>query len=220
LPDFTTAAAGAEQSSLDALRKATATSYFEGTSSRLERRCHRQRRRHQQPDHRCEWRSQSSGQPVSRILLFEQEPSAQTGGFFWFRTPKTVRSLFDMPIDLGYSNGMPNKEEPKADVLQGTLDLMVLRTLSTLGPLHGYQIAARLEQVSGGALRLNMGTLYPSLMRLEQRGFLRGEWGVTENNRKARFYGLTAAGRRRFASEKAEWERMVAIMQLVFGEPA
>jgi transcriptional regulator len=113
---------------------------------------------------------------------------------------------------------MPNKEEPKADVLQGTLDLMVLRTLSTMGPLHGYQIAARLEQVSGGALRLNMGTLYPSLMRLEQRGFLRGEWGVTENNRKARFYGLTAAGRRRFASEKAEWERMVAIMHLVFGE--
>jgi transcriptional regulator len=115
---------------------------------------------------------------------------------------------------------MTNKEEPKADVLQGTLDLMVLRTLSTMGPLHGYQIAARLEQVSGGALRLNMGTLYPSLMRLEQRGFLRGEWGVTENNRKARFYGLTAAGRRRFASEKAEWERMVAIMHLVFGERA
>ncbi len=113
---------------------------------------------------------------------------------------------------------MPNKEEPKADVLQGTLDLMVLRTLSTLGALHGYQIAARLEQVSGGALRLNMGTLYPSLMRLEQRGFLRGEWGVTENNRKARFYGITAAGRRRFATEKAEWERMVGIMHLVFGE--
>lgn len=113
---------------------------------------------------------------------------------------------------------MTNKEEPKADVLQGTLDLMVLQTLSTMGPLHGYQIAARLEQVSGGALRLNMGTLYPSLMRLEQRGFLRGEWGVTENNRKARFYGITAAGRRRFTAEKADWERMVAIMHLVFGE--
>ena len=82
---------------------------------------------------------------------------------------------------------MPNKEGPKADVLQGTLDLMVLQTLSTMGPLHGYQIAARLEQVSAGALRLNMGTLYPGLMRLEQRGFVRGEWGVTENNRKARF---------------------------------
>jgi transcriptional regulator len=115
---------------------------------------------------------------------------------------------------------MTNKEEPKADVLQGTLDLIVLQTLSTMGPLHGYQIAARLEQVSGSALRLNMGTLYPGLMRLEQRGFVRGEWGVTENNRKARFYAITAAGRRRFAAEKAEWERMVAIMQLVFGEPS
>ena len=119
---------------------------------------------------------------------------------------------------MGYSIGMPNKEKPKADVLQGTLDLMVLQTLATMGPLHGYQISARLEQVSGGGLRLNMGTLYPGLMRLEQRGFLRGAWGVTENNRRARFYGITAAGRRRFAAEKAEWERMVGIMDLVFGE--
>src|SRR5262245_42958779 len=107
---------------------------------------------------------------------------------------------------------MANKDAPKADVLQGTLDLMVLQPLSTMGPLHGYQSAARLEQVSAGALRLNMGTLYPSLMRLEQRGHLRGEWGVTENNRKARFYNITAAGRRRFAADKAEWERMVGIM--------
>ena len=108
--------------------------------------------------------------------------------------------------------------EEKAEVLQGTLDLMVLKTLDAMGPLHGYQIAARLEQVSGRALRLNMGTLYPSLMRLEQRWSVRGEWGVTENNRKARFYGITAAGRRRFTTEKAEWERMVGIMHLVFGE--
>ncbi len=115
-----------------------------------------------------------------------------------------------------YSIGMTNREQAKADVLQGTLDLMVLQTLSTMGPLHGYQIAGRLEQVSGGALRLNMGTLYPGLMRLEQRGFLRGEWGATENNRKARFYSITAAGRRQFAAEKADWERMVAIMHLVF----
>jgi PadR family transcriptional regulator, regulatory protein PadR len=113
---------------------------------------------------------------------------------------------------------MPNKEPSKADVLQGTLDLMILQTLSTMGPLHGYQIAARLEQASSGALKLNMGTLYPGLMRLEQRGFVRGEWGVTENNRKARFYNLTAAGRRQFTAEKAEWDRMVSIMRLVFGE--
>jgi PadR family transcriptional regulator PadR len=113
---------------------------------------------------------------------------------------------------------MPNKERPKADVLQGTLDLMVLQTLSTLGPLHSYQIAARLEQVSARALQLNMGTLYPALMRLEQRGFVKGDWGITDNNRKARFYSLTAAGRRQFTAEKAEWDRMVSIMHLVFGE--
>jgi PadR family transcriptional regulator, regulatory protein PadR len=106
---------------------------------------------------------------------------------------------------------MSNKE-PKADVLQGTLDLMVLQTVSTLGPLHGYAIAARLEQVSGGALRLNMGTLYPGLMRLEQRGLVRAAWGVTDTNRKARFYAITAAGRRQLAAEKTEWDRMTSIM--------
>jgi PadR family transcriptional regulator, regulatory protein PadR len=113
---------------------------------------------------------------------------------------------------------MPNREQPKADVLQGTLDLMVLQTLDTLGPLHGYAIAARLEQVSYGAVRLNMGTLYPCLMRLEQRGFVRGEWNVTENNRKARFYAITAAGRRQRARQKEEWDRTVSIMHAVLGE--
>ena len=114
---------------------------------------------------------------------------------------------------------MPNRESSKADVLQGTLDLMVLQTLDTLGPLHGYAIAARLEQVSGGALQLNMGTLYPGLMRLEQRGLLRGSWGTTETNRKARFYALTAAGRRELAKEKQSWDRMTTIMQaLLRGE--
>jgi PadR family transcriptional regulator, regulatory protein PadR len=107
---------------------------------------------------------------------------------------------------------MSNKARARAEVLQGTLDLMVLQTLATLGPLHGYSIAARLEQVSGGALRLNMGTLYPGLMRLEQRGLVRGTWGVTDNNRKARFYAITPAGRRQLATEKAEWDRMTSIM--------
>jgi PadR family transcriptional regulator, regulatory protein PadR len=111
---------------------------------------------------------------------------------------------------------MPNKARDKADILQGTLDVMVLQTLATLGPSHGYAIAARLEQVSDGALQLNMGTLYPALMRLEQRGLLRGEWGVTDNNRKARFYSLTAAGRRELATEKAEWDRTVSIMRALF----
>src|SRR5580693_942822 len=108
---------------------------------------------------------------------------------------------------------MSNREPEKADVLQGTLDLMVLQTVATLGPLHGYAIAARLEQVSAGALRLNMGTLYPGLMRLEQRGLVRAGWDVTDNNRKARFYAITAAGRRQLATEKAEWDRMAAIMR-------
>ena len=98
-------------------------------------------------------------------------------------------------------------------MLQGTLDLMVLQTLDTMGAQHGYAIAARLEQVSTGALQLNMGTLYPGLMRLEQRGLLRGSWGTTDANRKARFYVLTAAGRRALAKEKKAWERMTTIRQ-------
>jgi PadR family transcriptional regulator PadR len=107
---------------------------------------------------------------------------------------------------------MPNRGRAKADVMQGTLDLMVLQTLSALGPIHGYAIAARLEQVSAGALRLNMGTLDPGLMRLEQRGYVRAEWRVTDNNRRARFYAITAAGTRQLAAEKADWDRMVSIM--------
>src|SRR5258707_7726744 len=97
---------------------------------------------------------------------------------------------------------------------------MVLHPLGSLGPLHGYAIAARLEQVSGGALQLNMGTLYPALMRLEQRGLLRGTWGVTDNNRRARFYALTPAGRRELASERKSWERMVAIIQALLNSEA
>jgi transcriptional regulator len=115
---------------------------------------------------------------------------------------------------------MSNRTPDKADVLQGTLDLMVLQTLSAMGPMHGYQIAGRLEQVSAQALQLNMGTLYPALMRLEQRGYLRAAWGVTDNNRKARFYNLTAAGRRRLTVEKLEWDRMVSVMNTLFEDPA
>jgi PadR family transcriptional regulator, regulatory protein PadR len=110
---------------------------------------------------------------------------------------------------------MSNRDATKADVLQGTLDLMVLQTVESLGPLHGYAIAARLEQTSHGALQLNMGTLYPALMRLEQRGLLRGAWGTTDNNRKARFYSLTAAGRRQLAKDLKAWDRMAAIMNSV-----
>ena len=108
---------------------------------------------------------------------------------------------------------MSNKPQSKAEVLQGTLDLMVLQTLASLGPQHGYAIAARLEQISRGALQLNMGTLYPALMRLEQRGLVRGNWGTTETNRKARFYQLTPAGRRELSKERQTWDRMAGIIQ-------
>jgi len=100
----------------------------------------------------------------------------------------------------------------KTDVLQGTLALMVLKTLETLGPLHGYGIARRIEQISGDMLELNQGTLYPALLRLEQMGWIRSEWGASENNRRARFYSITRAGRRQLAAETENWERMSAIM--------
>ncbi len=116
-----------------------------------------------------------------------------------------------MDIDQD-SIGMTNRAHTKADVLQGTLDLMVMRTLGTIGPLHGYAIAARLRQVSDGSIQLNMGTLYPCLMRLEQRGLVRGTWGTTENSRRARFYALTRAGCRRLTTDTAEWDRMASIM--------
>ncbi len=115
---------------------------------------------------------------------------------------------------------MSNKRQARAEVLRGTLDLMVLQTLASLEPMHGYAIAARLEQVSSGALLLNMGTLYPGLMRLEQRGLIRATWGVTETHRQARFYAITAAGRRHLVAEKRGWDRMVSIMDTLFQEPA
>ena len=115
---------------------------------------------------------------------------------------------------------MSNREPSRTEVLRGTLDLMVLQTLVSLRPSHGYAIAARLEQVSGGALLLNMGTLYPGLMRLEQPGLVRAEWGVTEKNWRARFYAITAAGRRQLAADKRGLDRMVSIVDALFREPA
>jgi PadR family transcriptional regulator, regulatory protein PadR len=100
----------------------------------------------------------------------------------------------------------------KEVVLQGTLDLMVLRTLETLGPQHGFGIAKRIMQVSEGVLDLNQGTLYPALLRLEQRGWIKSKWGVSDNNRKAKFYELTAKGRAQVTEEAAGWERTVALM--------
>jgi transcriptional regulator len=105
--------------------------------------------------------------------------------------------------------------ERRAGVLQGTLDLMILGTLHALGPQHGYAIAARLEQVSDGRLQLNMGTLYPGLTRLQARGWIRSRWAQTESNRRARFYELTAAGRKQLRVEQQEWLRMTSIMAKV-----
>lgn len=108
----------------------------------------------------------------------------------------------------------------KTEVLQGTLDLMVLKTVAAMGPMHGYAIAARLEQVSKRAVQLNMGTLYPGLMRLEQRGLIRAAWGVTDTSRRARFYSITPAGRRQLAAERAEWDRMTSIMHALLHDEA
>ena len=100
----------------------------------------------------------------------------------------------------------------RGEVLQGTLDLIVLQTLHALGPLHGYGIAQRVQQVSEDLLQLNQGTLYPALLRLEQRGWIASKWGASENNRKAKFYSLTRAGRRQLLAETASWRRMAALM--------
>jgi PadR family transcriptional regulator, regulatory protein PadR len=112
------------------------------------------------------------------------------------------------PVDFLHEDPVNDRTE----LLQGTLDLMILKTLDGLGPLHGYGIARRIEQVSGDLLRLNQGTLYPALLRLEQKGWINSKWGISENNRRARFYGLTRTGRKQLASETKSWARMVEIM--------
>jgi PadR family transcriptional regulator PadR len=108
----------------------------------------------------------------------------------------------------------------KADVWQGTLALMVLKTLDTLGPLHGYGIARRIEQTSGNLLSLNYGTLYPALLKLEQEGSISSEWGVSENNRKAKFYRLTREGKKQLAKEARDWEQTTAILARFLSSPS
>ena len=102
---------------------------------------------------------------------------------------------------------------PNTEVLQGTLDLMVLRTLETMGPQHGFGLAKRIQQISAGALDLNQGTLYPALLRLEQRGWVATRWGVSDNNRRAKFYELTRTGRKQIARETQDWTRTVELME-------
>jgi transcriptional regulator len=108
-------------------------------------------------------------------------------------------------------------EKNKAELLQGTLDLLVLKTVETLGPLHGWAIAKRIEQISQDLLEMKYGTLYPALMRLEQKGWLSSEWGTSENNRRARFYSITRKGRKQLALEAKSWEQMAAFITRVLG---
>jgi len=109
-----------------------------------------------------------------------------------------------------YTGG--RKGEGKSEILQGTLDLMVLKTLESMGPLHGYGIARRIEQISEDALAINQGTIYASLVRLIQRGWIRGAWGASENNRKAKFYSITKSGRKHLAAEEENWERISGVI--------
>jgi PadR family transcriptional regulator, regulatory protein PadR len=111
---------------------------------------------------------------------------------------------------------VPNSMKPKKDVQPGTLALMVLKTLDVLGPLHGYGIARRIEQISGDRLFVNQGTLYPVLLRLEQEGAVESDWGPSENNRRARFYRLTRAGHKLLETEKQDWEQTAAIIARFF----
>ena len=105
--------------------------------------------------------------------------------------------------------------QPKSEVLQGTLDLLVLKTLETIGPMHGWGISRRIQQVSDNALQLTQGTIYPALLRLEQRGWIAPEWGISDQNRRARFYSITKAGRKQLHEETENWERMMGIINRV-----
>jgi PadR family transcriptional regulator PadR len=115
---------------------------------------------------------------------------------------------------------MSKGEDPRAEVLQGTLDLMVLQTLDSLGPLHGYGIARRIEQISEDILRLNEGTMYVALTRLQHRRWITSTWGASENNRKAKFYAITKAGRKQLAAETRNWERISGVMARLLGHQA
>lgn len=106
--------------------------------------------------------------------------------------------------------------EAKTDILQGTLDLLVLKTLDAMGPLHGWAIAKRIEQVSANVLAVNQGTLYPALLRLQQKGWIAAKWGVSDNNRRAKFYSLTKKGHKQLAVEERNWEQMVELVARFF----
>src|SRR5262245_56735391 len=157
------------------------------------------------------------------------------GGEFSVRSARAVTPPFLLTINMSpaYSpvdfqqetrhmspaRGASQGKSAKTEVLQGTLDLMVLKTLEALGPLHGYGIARRLEQASEAMLSMNQGTLYPALIRLEQRGWISSRWGVSESNRRAKYYSLTRAGARQLAAETRNWERVAGIIARLLKSP-
>ena len=120
--------------------------------------------------------------------------------------------MFMWPSNRRTENREPPMSDSKSDILQGTLDLMVLQTLAAMGPLHGYGIARRIEQISEDVLQLNQGTIYASLLRLQQRRWISADWGTSENNRRAKFYAITRAGRKQLAAEAENWTRIAGVI--------
>jgi PadR family transcriptional regulator, regulatory protein PadR len=146
---------------------------------------------------------------ISRIASIRRGNPKESSKFLLLsKRSRAIIPVGNLKVEL------PMKEKP--DVLQGTLALMVLKTLDVLGPQHGWGIARRIEQISGDLLAVNQGTLYPLLLRLENEGSIASEWGASENNRRARFYRLTAAGRRQLQAETRDWEQTAAIIERFF----
>jgi PadR family transcriptional regulator, regulatory protein PadR len=159
----------------------------------------------------------NSGSPAAQLLA-----ATRVVSLLELPAVRGLRRLVAFPMETWQSScGKPNRVmKAKTDVRQSTLALMVLKTLDVLGPLHGYAIARRIEQISGDLLTLNQGTLYPVLLKLEQEGSIASDWGASENNRKARFYRLTRDGRKQLQAETRGWEQTAAIIGRFFAAKA
>jgi PadR family transcriptional regulator PadR len=144
-------------------------------------------------------------------------PSSIVGPATIIDRPTFLLTFYRSPARL-MSKGHISMPDLPSDVPYGTLDLMVLKTLQAMGPQHGYGIARRIEQVAQGSLALNQGTIYPALLRLEQKGWISSEWGTSENNRRARFYSITRAGRKQLAAEEESWARTVSMVNRLLDE--
>src|SRR5262249_26917398 len=162
------------------------------------------------------------GSPGLKLFLVEKQVTASRLMVTNLRAKAGPRFFYfsvDMPhvltsLSCGTATGV-RMPETKLDLLQGTLDLLVLQTLESMGSLHGYGIARRIEQVSGNEVLLNPGTIYASLVRLQQRGWISAKWGTSDNNRRAKYYSISRAGRKQLAQETANWERLSAVITRV-----